>query len=80
MKTVFQRYGDEGWVTIAALVPGRTKKMQYHLNPNRGTIRGKEDGTLNKEPDLWQYPHCPSNEWSDLCYVLYHRWHFVALE
>jgi hypothetical protein len=58
LKDVFQKHGDKGWVTIAALVPGRTKsqcwhRWKYHLDPHRSTVREKEDGTLNKEPDLW---------------------------
>jgi hypothetical protein len=63
LKDVFQKHGDKCWVTIAALVPGRTKsqcwhRWKYHLDPYRSTVPEKEHGTLNKELDLWQYPHC----------------------
>jgi myb proto-oncogene protein len=50
-------HGDNNWKEIAALVPGRTKKQcctRWHtsMDPNRGTVRRKEQGTLKYAPGL----------------------------
>jgi hypothetical protein len=58
-----QTYGDKDWVALSVLVPGRTKKQCWdrwrrkkHLDPNRTTVRKKDNGTLKKAPAVGRDP------------------------
>jgi hypothetical protein len=66
LKHAVQTHGDNDWVVISALVPGRTKKQCWdrwrykkHMDPNRSTVQGEEHGTVKKAPALGQNPHSP---------------------
>jgi hypothetical protein len=63
LKDAVQTPGDNDWVTISALVPGRTKKQCWSrwkcIDPNNSTVREREHGILKKAPALGLEPHSP---------------------
>jgi myb proto-oncogene protein len=57
LKNAVRMHGSKNWVSITELVPSRTKKQcctRWHksMDPNRGTVRRKEQGTLKYAPGL----------------------------